>query len=706
MAYINQAEIDEFLSKAKVRIGQLGVSISDNTIDDLDFSRQSQLSFELSTLLESLESPYLDWSENFIMRVIHYYNMKGDLNKRPVFNFPQFTLYLYPPSIVATDLANRTIGTTLPLFGGGTLDQDRVIGFSINALTADTPAGGDEFIFQKASAGAIRKITKTNLITNLAANGLVGTAVTLTAGNGLAGGGDLSANRTFSVNVAKSIAIIADALELVNDAATPGNDKYYGTNGAGAKGWFAIATGGANQLSDLTDVLSADPTNRNVLVANGTQYVGRALTEADISDLQAYLIGNQTITLTGDVTGSGETSIITDIANNAVTLANIQQISTARFLGRLTSGTGNVEELSGTQATTLLDVFTSSLKGLAPASDGGTTNFLRADGGWATPPGGAAGGAEHELQENNGAAGFRGTKVFSSIDGDLTLGDSGLAGGGIGNNARVISIEGVDDHVGLQISYKGNAFVHIVGDDLLKGTLSIGGVGSGANGFLRVQGNIDSLGSVFIVSNDANTSSASAKGRINVGGASANDPYLSLSISNIRNYGLGIDNSDDDKLKIVTGTGATMSTPSTGTELMSMLPDGLITWNQTLNDATGDEVAFRVSPTINKLTSGNYTGILLDVTETAAPGTDNRLIDLKVGGTSLFVIGSSGNVGVGGTANTNAILDITSTTKAFMPPRMTTTQRDNISSPAAGMVIYNISTNVLNFHNGTSWGAV
>jgi hypothetical protein len=648
MAYINQAEIDEFLSKAKVRIGQLGVSIADNTIDDLDFSRQSQLSLELSTLLESLESPYLDWSENLIMRVIHYYNMKGDLNKRPVFNFPQFTLYLYPPSIVATDLANRTIGTTFPLFGGGTLNQDRVIGFSINALTADTPAGGDEFIFQKASAGAIRKITKTNLITNLAANGLVGTAVTLTAGNGLAGGGDLSANRSFSVNVAKSIAIVADALELVNDAATPGNSKYYGTDGAGAKGWFAIATGGANQLSDLTDVLSASPTNRNVLVANGTQYVGRALTEADISDLQAYLIGNQTITLTGDVTGSGATSIITDIANNAVTLANIQQISTARFLGRLTSGTGNVEELSGTQATTLLDVFTSSLKGLAPASDGGTTNFLRADGGWATPPGGAAGGAEHELQENNGAAGFRGTKVFSSIDGDLTLGDSGLAGGGIGNNARVISIEGVDDHVGLQISYKGNAFVHIVGDDLLKGTLSIGGVGSGANGFLRVQGNIDSLGSVFIVSNDANTSSASAKGRINVGGASANDPYLSLSISNIRNYGLGIDNSDDDKLKIVTGTGATMSTPSTGTELMSMLPDGLITWNQTLNDATGDEVAFRVSPTINKLTSGNYTGILLDVTETAAPGTDNRLIDLKVGGSTKFVVDNSGRLGIGG----------------------------------------------------------
>jgi hypothetical protein len=39
----------------------------------------------------------------------------------------------------------------------------------------------------------------------------------------------------------------------------------------------------------------------------------------------------------------------------------------------------------------MLDVFTSSLKGLAPASGGGTTNFLRADGTWAAPGGGGGG---------------------------------------------------------------------------------------------------------------------------------------------------------------------------------------------------------------------------------------------------------------------------------------------------------------------------
>jgi hypothetical protein len=58
--------------------------------------------------------------------------------------------------------------------------------------------------------------------------------------------------------------------------------------------------------------------------------------------------------------------------------------------GRVTAGTGGLETLSGAQATTLLDLFASGAKGLAPASGGGTANFLRADGVWAAPPGGSS----------------------------------------------------------------------------------------------------------------------------------------------------------------------------------------------------------------------------------------------------------------------------------------------------------------------------
>lgn len=107
-------------------------------------------------------------------------------------------------------------------------------------------------------------------------------------------------------------------------------------------------------------------------------------------DTSNYITGNQTITLSSDVTGSGTTAITATIANNAVTNAKAADMATARIKGRVTAATGDPEDLTGTQATTLLDTFTSSLKGLAPASGGGTTNFLRADGTWAAPPGGGS----------------------------------------------------------------------------------------------------------------------------------------------------------------------------------------------------------------------------------------------------------------------------------------------------------------------------
>lgn len=100
-----------------------------------------------------------------------------------------------------------------------------------------------------------------------------------------------------------------------------------------------------------------------------------------------YLTANQTITLTGDITGSGSTSIFTTIAAGSVTNAKMENMASGRFKGRSTSGSGSPEDLTAAQATALLNVFTTSLKGLTPASAGGTINFLRADGTWAAPPG-------------------------------------------------------------------------------------------------------------------------------------------------------------------------------------------------------------------------------------------------------------------------------------------------------------------------------
>jgi uncharacterized protein (TIGR02145 family) len=53
--------------------------------------------------------------------------------------------------------------------------------------------------------------------------------------------------------------------------------------------------------------------------------------------------------------------------------------------------------------------------------------------------------------------------------------------------------------------------------------------------------------------------------------------------------------------------------------------------------------------------------------------------------------------------NNGAEVEIASTTQGFLPPHMTTAQRDAIASSAAGLTIYNTTVNCLQSWNGTLW---
>jgi uncharacterized protein (TIGR02145 family) len=62
------------------------------------------------------------------------------------------------------------------------------------------------------------------------------------------------------------------------------------------------------------------------------------------------------------------------------------------------------------------------------------------------------------------------------------------------------------------------------------------------------------------------------------------------------------------------------------------------------------------------------------------------------------------NVGIGtATPAASAQLDVSSTSKGFLPPRMTTVQRDAITSPVAGLIVYNITTSSLEIRNSSAW---
>lgn len=51
----------------------------------------------------------------------------------------------------------------------------------------------------------------------------------------------------------------------------------------------------------------------------------------------------------------------------------------------------------------------------------------------------------------------------------------------------------------------------------------------------------------------------------------------------------------------------------------------------------------------------------------------------------------------------SAMLDVRSSDKGFLPPRMTTTQMNGIVAPVAGLLVYNTSVNALYWYNGINW---
>jgi hypothetical protein len=67
----------------------------------------------------------------------------------------------------------------------------------------------------------------------------------------------------------------------------------------------------------------------------------------------------------------------------------------------------------------------------------------------------------------------------------------------------------------------------------------------------------------------------------------------------------------------------------------------------------------------------------------------------------------SGNLGIGTTsASASAILDAQSTTKGVRMPNMTTTQKNAISSPAAGLMVFDTTLAKLCVYSGSAWQTI
>lgn len=72
----------------------------------------------------------------------------------------------------------------------------------------------------------------------------------------------------------------------------------------------------------------------------------------------------------------------------------------------------------------------------------------------------------------------------------------------------------------------------------------------------------------------------------------------------------------------------------------------------------------------------------------------------------FLAVNSAGiaQVGIGTiTPNASAMLDISTTTKGLLAPRMTTAQKNAIVAPANGLLVYDTDLGKFNFYNGSAW---
>lgn len=91
-------------------------------------------------------------------------------------------------------------------------------------------------------------------------------------------------------------------------------------------------------------------------------------------------------------------------------------------------------------------------------------------------------------------------------------------------------------------------------------------------------------------------------------------------------------------------------------------------------------------------------------------GTTSGRMDLRAQYDMSIGLGFTGGVGglaisqaTGVSPNASALLDVVSTTKGFLPPRMTTTQVNLIATPAEGLVVYNTTISHLCVYQSGVW---
>ena len=246
-----------------------------------------------------------------------------------------------------------------------------------------------------------------------------------------------------------------------------------------------------------------------------------------------------------------------------------------------------------------------------------------------------------------------------------------LGHGALGNGAS-----GTDYNVAIGHFAGEGAGGASVGDNVFIGGDAGRNVDTGADGNIFIgagTGSVTTTGANnILLGYDVETSAATASNELNIGNTIYGDLANGYVGINMQSAGRMLHVHDPD-----TGVWSTGDIQFTSNLSGTTASDGM---KAGYTDGNGTPYGFLIVSENNDLHLGT-----------------NDTEDLRIDQTGSL------SIGAGADANSSSIVDITSTTKGFLMPRMTTAERDAIATPATGLQVYNTTTNTTDYYNGSAW---
>ena len=521
------------------------------------------------------------------------------------------------------------------------------------------------------------------------------------------GSGDMVKSTYDPANINQQVVGVTTAQTLTNKTISGASNSLTVRLTNDVSGTLPVASGGTGQISFSDGQLLIGNSSGNTLnKATLTAGSGISITNgAGSVTIAATPSAAPTITFSGDVSGSGTSSITTSIGALKVTNAML-------------AGSIAANKLVGTDITTVGTITTGTWGGLLGAVSGANlTNLTAAN----IAPGTAGINITGNAATATSAALFTGalsgdvtgtqsTTVVGKINGRSLAGlATGILKNTTGTGVPSIAVAGTDYQAPITLTTTGTSgAATLVGNMLNIPNYATSSGGTGSSAFSAITGSTNTTAAMIVGSgaslaaSGTGTITATAVAAAALTGTALASGVVSSSLTSVGTL-------------TSLATGATTITSSSANALAVGVAGPT-------NPAFAVDASAASSVTgLRVKSAAAAAGLALDVQSSGA--NENLIINAK--GMGTISIGSvstggitlaratsmsagatvtGGSMGIGTTTpDANAMLDVSSTTKAFLPPRMNSTQKNAIISPTAGLMVYDTTLGKLSIYNGSAW---